>query len=252
MKAGIRYLHYLPLIVTLGLGFLMALHGPIAQPSHYHHFADARAAWGLPNAADVLSNLGFAAAGLWGWICCSNAHNNDDAGVRSPGYRLFLLALLLTAAGSFYYHLQPDDARLVWDRIPIALACAGLLAAVHGETTGSTHVMRNAAVLAIAAVWSVVWWNVSGDLRPYLLMQALPLILIPLWQWIHGAARSERLAFGVAILLYVLAKLTELHDHEILAMSGSISGHTLKHLLATVAAFVIVSVLVKRTKPVSQ
>jgi hypothetical protein len=249
MKAGILYLRYLPLLATLLLGFLMALHGPIAQPVHYHHFADARTAWGLPNAADVLSNLGFAAAGIWGWLCCSNARN-EDAVLRSPGYRLFLLALVLTAAGSFYYHLQPDDARLVWDRIPIALACAGLLAAVHEETAGSAHGMRNTALLAIAAVWSVGWWTISGDLRPYLLLQALPLILIPLWQWIHGTPRSERRAFGVAILLYVLAKMAELHDHEILAMSGFISGHTIKHLLATVAACVIVSVLVKRMKPV--
>ena len=246
MKTGMRYV---PLLVTLGLVFLMALHGPITQPAHYHHFADAGAAWGLPNAADVLSNLGFAAAGIWGWLCCSDARS-DDAGLRSPGYRLFLLALVLTAAGSFYYHLQPDDARLVWDRIPIALACAGLLAAVHGETTGSTHIMRNTVVLTIAAVCSVVWWNISGDLRPYLLMQALPLILIPLWQWIHGTARLERRAFGAAIALYVLAKLAELHDHEILAISGFISGHTLKHLLATVAACTIVSVLVNRTKQV--
>ena len=49
------------------------------------------------------------------------------------GYRLFLVGLLLTAFGSGLYHLAPDNARLVWDRLPIALACAGLLAAVRAE-----------------------------------------------------------------------------------------------------------------------
>lgn len=241
-----RVTRYLPLLATLCLGLLMALHGPIAQPEHYHHFADTRTAFGLPNAADVLSNIGFAAAGIWGWLCGTNSHREGNR--ASPGYLLFLIALVLTAAGSFYYHLQPDDARLAWDRVPIALACAGLLAAVHGEATRSTHVMRNTIILAVAAVWSVIWWYVSGDLRPYLLMQALPLILIPLWQWIHGTPPSERAAFGLAILLYVLAKIAELQDHEILAISGFISGHTLKHLLATAAAFAIVSVLVTRAK----
>ncbi len=237
----------LPLLAMLGLALMMTIHGPIAQPAHYHHFSDARTIGGLPNAADVLSNLGFAIAGIWGLLCCRNARD-ESMEAFSPGYRLFLLALVLTAAGSSYYHLQPDDARLVWDRIPIALACAGLLAAEHGKSTGSEYGMRNTFALAIAGVCSVLWWNVTGDLRPYLLMQALPLVLIPLWQWVHGMPRTERQAFGLAILLYVLAKAAELLDHQIMALSGLISGHTLKHLLATAAAFTIVAARVTRSK----
>ena len=43
----------------------LLLHGPIAQWASYHAFADQRELWGIPHAADVLSNLPFAIAGLW-------------------------------------------------------------------------------------------------------------------------------------------------------------------------------------------
>lgn len=234
--------HYLPLCVTACLVLLMLLHGPIAQPLDYHHFADTRSMMGLPNAADVLSNIGFAVIGLWGWRCMRTC----AATPGRSGYTLFLTALILTAAGSSYYHLQPDDARLVWDRIPIALACAGLLAGVHGDLAQHARVTRNVLVLAVAAVASVMWWYTSGDLRPYLLLQTLPLVLIPTWQWMHRAPGAERLAFAIAILLYIAAKVAELQDHQIIAVTGVISGHTLKHVLATAAAASIVSVLARR------
>ena len=87
----------------------------------------------------------------------------------------------------------------------------------------------------------MAWWHVTetvgaGDLRPYVLLQASPLVLIPLWQAIHGAPRAQRLAFGSAIALYLLAKLAEVGDHALYAALGGLSGHTVKHVLATLAA----------------
>jgi hypothetical protein len=133
----------------------------------------------------------------------------------------------------------------VWDRIPIALASVGLLAAVRAEVRPGTDCARDTALLALLAVASVAWWHFTeragaGDLRPYVLLQALPLVLIPLWQAIHRAARADRLWFGAALLLYVAAKAAELLDHQILALGGWISGHSLKHLLTAAAAAAIV------------
>ena len=76
--------------------------------------------------------------------------------------------------------------------------------------------------------------------RPYLLLQGLPLVLIPLWQAIHRAPRAERIAFAAAMMLYVLAKLAEVLDHEIANALGFVSGHTLKHLIATTATAAVV------------
>ncbi|MDR3393867.1 MAG: alkaline phytoceramidase [Parasulfuritortus sp.] len=246
-----RLLPRLPLLLTLAIAFAMLIHGPIAQLPHYHEFADSRSWHGLPNAADVLSNVGFALVGIWGLVRLWPLRRRPELAAGWPGYALFLAALVLTAFGSSYYHLAPDDARLVWDRLPIALACAGLLAAVRAETDSGTDARAWTLGLSATAVASVGWWHFTGlhgqgDLRPYLLLQGLPLLLIPLWQAIHGAPRQDRIAFGMALALYALAKITELYDHQILATLGSLSGHTLKHLLATAAALVLTLRLIRR------
>ena len=241
--------HQLPLLVTFLLAAAALVHGPIAQPIGYHDFADQHAVFGTPHFADVVSNLGFALVALWGWVRLAPASRHPAIAAGWAGYRLFLLGLLLTALGSTYYHLAPDNARLVWDRLPIALACGGLLAGVLGDVRQKDSGL--AAWLALAAIASVAWWyftDLSGveDLRPYLLLQGLPILLIPLWQWIYNMPGAERLAFASALAIYVIAKFAELNDHEIAAALGAMTGHTLKHLLATGAAAVIVGRLAGR------
>lgn len=248
-----RLLLRLPTLITLGAAGVLLVHGPIQQWPDYHDFADRSVRFGLPHAADVLSNAGFAAVGLWGLVRLRPLRRHPQLRDGWPGYRLFLLGLILTAIGSAYYHLAPDNSRLVWDRLPIALACGGLLAAVRAEGRNGIEASRDAALLALFAVLSVAWWHFTdrtgqGDLRPYLLLQTLPLVLIPLWQSIHAAPWRDRLWFGVALLLYVAAKAAEVLDHQVAAELGWISGHTLKHLLATGAAAVLVDRLVRRLR----
>lgn len=233
--------HTLTLFISLMAIAALAWHGPIAQWPDYHAFADQRRWLGLAHAADVLSNLPFALVGLWGLVKLWPHRHAPALQAGWNGYALFLVALMLTAAGSGFYHLAPDDARLLWDRLPIALACASLLAAVHADTHGSRHLIE----LAVCAVLSVLWWHCSGDLRPYLALQLAPLVLIPLWQW--HAPRRDRLAFAAAIGLYAIAKVAEVADHPLLLATDTISGHTLKHLLAAAASWCIVRSLVART-----
>ena len=240
--------HSLPTLAMVLLGSAALLHGPIPQLPNYHDFADQSTFLGIPHACDVLSNAGFAVLAVWGlWSLHRPAATSVLANEGKVGYQLFLLALLLTAFGSTYYHLAPDNARLVWDRLPIALACAGLLAGVRGEA-----LRREATVATITlsgvAVASVAWWSITeqaghGDLRPYLLLQFAPMILVPLWQWIGKSPVASRKAFGGALILYAAAKWAELHDHQIAALTAPLTGHTLKHLLATGAAAWIVVAL---------
>ena len=249
--------YHLPLITTLLASALLLLHGPVAQLPHYHEFADQSTWLGIPHAGDVLSNLLFALVALWGMVRLWPSRYHPALYLGRYGYSLFLISLLLTALGSAYYHLAPSDARLVWDRLPIALACAGLLAAARAENLPRENGKVGTFLLAVCAIVSVDWWRITsengaGDLRPYLLMQLLPMILIPMWHVIYRAPQEDRATYAAAIACYVAAKLAELGDHAIYALNGLISGHTIKHLLAALAAGIIVNGLVRRVSASGQ
>ena len=241
----------LPIFITWLMIAAAVLYGPIDQLADFHHFADQRSWFGVSNAADVLSNIGFALVGgigvclLWRW------QSLPAIGQGWGGYVIFFGALLLTAFGSAYYHLAPDNSRLVFDRLPIAVACAGLLSAVWNENR--TYHRWLPVVLSLAACLSVWWWrftdmNGLGDLRPYLVIQVLPLVLIPILKWQNGRLFREQFLFGLAIGCYVLAKVFELSDHFVYAHLEMISGHTLKHLLATIAAAIVLACLYWRIR----
>lgn len=231
-------LRQLSILTTPLLCTALLLHGPVAQFADYHAFADQASLAGIPHAGDVLSNLPFAVVALWG------AWGLRGQLARNPGWGLFLAGLLLTSIGSSYYHLAPDNARLLWDRLPIALSCAGLLAATHAMYVTPWREGRNTLLLGAAALAATLWWYWTdllghGDLRWYLAFQILPLVLLPAWQALHQAPVAERKLVGAAILLYAMAKLAELYDHPLQNLLHVVSGHTLKHCLAALAAAVL-------------
>jgi hypothetical protein len=243
-----RIVRHAPAAIVALAAIGMVLYGPIHQAAAYHAFADTRGLMGVPNAWDVLSNAGFALVGIWGLWQFREAAARESLGGAWPGYALFLASLIGTAMGSAYYHLAPDDARLIWDRVPIALACAGLLAGVHAEMHRDQRGLQVTAALAVLACASVAWWWHTEDLRPYLLLQGAPLVLIPLWMVQAGSSTRDRLAFDLAIVLYVAAKVAELNDHGIFERLGLLSGHTIKHLLAIGAAAAIAATLAVRAR----
>ena len=93
----------LALATTVLAGLLWA-HGPIGQWTDYHVFADRRAWLGVPNAADVLSNLPFLAIGAWALWKLRRA---PAASPSLTAWRAFALAIVITAVGSATYHWAP-------------------------------------------------------------------------------------------------------------------------------------------------
>jgi hypothetical protein len=227
---------------------LLAWHGPIPQWPGYHHFADTRTWLGIPNTADVLSNLPFALAGAWGLVRLRAAARHDAAAMA---WRVFAMAVVCTAAGSSAYHWQPDNLSLVFDRLPIAWACAALMCAFLAERVhprwADPPVLAAALAAALAAGGlSVAWWWFTerqgvGDLRPYLAVQLLPMGLVPLGLALRLPARGAHdavpgPAWMAALGLYAAAKGFEVLDRTVLEALGFASGHTLKHLVAAAAA----------------
>jgi hypothetical protein len=223
--------------------------GPLRQDQDYHRFADGRAFLGVENAADVLSNLPFLAVGLAGMVFLwrnRTATARFSAPEELRAYWAFFCAVALASLGSSYYHFAPDDGRLTWDRLPIALAFMCLLSAVIIERMGTGSWKLLATLTALGGA-SVLYWSAFDDLWPYLLVQFGSLAaILALCAWFPSRYTKGETIFAAAAL-YAVAKLVELHDTGIYELTGrTLSGHTLKHLAAAAALYLILWSLARR------
>lgn len=211
--------------------------GPIPQDQAYHRFADARGLFGLHNFADVSSSFALVLVGLAGvWLLWRAPGSRFSGPDEWRAYSWFFGAVALAGIGSAYYHLSPDDARLAWDRLPIAVAFMCLLAGLLTERLRIWHGGTLLLVLAILGAASVLYWRAFDDLRPYALAQFGSLLAIV----ILCASVPSRFSQGWVVFamaaLYGLAKLSELRDAQIYELTRHLlSGHTLKHLISAVA-----------------
>ncbi|HEY2114601.1 MAG TPA: alkaline phytoceramidase [Candidatus Angelobacter sp.] len=225
-----------------------ALLPPIPQPQSYHHFADQRTIFGIAHGLDVLSNLAFLVSGLLGLLFIVKFGRALDSGTRVTFSALFF-GLALTSIGSAYYHLAPDNQRLVFDRLPMIIAMAGCGGAVLTDRFGGRAVWIVAPLIAIG-LWTVYQWNAGeaagrGDLRWYALYEGLIILTGALLLWMFPTRNRATPAFVIAVAGNVMAKLFELLDKPIYALGGIVSGHTLKHLCAGLA-FLPVVFLIRR------
>jgi hypothetical protein len=78
-----------------------------------------------------------------------------------------------------------------------------------------------------------------GDLRPYALVQFLPIVLIPLILLMYRSQFDRTAFIWWAVAIYAASKLFEHYDHNIFALSRIISGHSLKHIVAAMAPAVL-------------
>jgi len=105
--------------------------------------------------------------------------------------------------------------------------------------------------LLIAGTASVLYWAVTeaggnGDLRPYALVQFLPMILIPLILFIYRSPFDLTAFIWLAVVMYAASKPLEYCDRRVFELSGMISGHSLKHVVAAVVPLVLLYGFSKR------
>lgn len=233
------------LALVLAAALATALLPRIPQPQSYHAFADGRAWLGITNAADVASNLAFLLAGLVGLAICRRRSFPER-----PLYSVFFAGACLVSAGSAYYHLAPDDARLVWDRLPMTLGFMSLVAAVIAERVDPRWGRRLLVPLALLGAASVLYWRWSelrgaGDLRPYAMVQFMSLVVV-VYVLLAFRRRPGDAWFWSGLGCYALAKVYEHYDAAIFAATARLlSGHTLKHLAAA-AGFLCVAAMLAR------
>jgi hypothetical protein len=237
----------LAVAVLGGLGLTPRLPQALA----YHQFADQRALLGIPNGLDVLSSAAFAAVGLAGLrLLGRSAVALRDARERWP-WLVFFAGVTLTSLGSAWYHLAPSNERLVWDRLPMAVAFMALLAALIGERIDPGAGLRLLGPLVALGLGSVLAWHLSeqagaGDLRPYAFVQCYSILAVPAVPLLFPRGYTMRSAYLWALAAYLLAKALELEDLEVFRLGGAVSGHTLKHLLAAAGIGALAWMLARR------
>jgi hypothetical protein len=207
----------------------------IRQDAQYHLFADQRAWLGVPRAADVLSNLAFIAVGLFGVLRLSASRRPHFGYATEASLWCIAVGFVFTGLGSAWYHLQPNDATLVWDRLPMTIVFAGVIGAALAERVGQNVAPVALVGLILLGAASVAYWRYTGNLTPYGVAQfggiaALLAILIATrkgsdpfpWWWVAG--------------WYGFAKLAELADQSMWQATGGIlAGHAVKHLASAAA-----------------
>jgi len=227
------------LAVSAMVIFVALWQAPIAQDLRYHQFVDQRALLGIPNALNVLSNAAFLLVGVLGLFTVWPARRQRRERVWAPYLAVFLGALI-TSAGSGWYHWRPSNDSLFWDRLPMTVIFMGLFCSIIGEQVSRKLADRLLAPLLMVGIGSVVYWILTehrgmGDLRPYALVQFLPMLLIPLLLTLYPRPRHYTGSIVAVIGLYLLSKLFEFTDEAIFSLGGVVSGHTLKHLAAAAA-----------------
>lgn len=244
------YLLLMLAILLLVVAFFLP---PISQPHVYHEFADQRAWLGMPNFWNIVSNLPFLFVGLAGlkFLYAGTRRQPPLAICTVAEYRSYLVvfaSIVLVFPGSVYYHWNPDNTGLFWDRLPIDMGIMALLAAVLIERVSIKWAALVLGVLVSLGAASVLYWYWSeqqgeGNLNFYIATQfGAPLLIILLVRFFPSRYTRSADIYGV-LAWYALARVAELLDEFIYQLGEVISGHALKHLLAGLAVYWLLRML---------
>ncbi len=216
--------------------------GPVLLDARVHDYADARTFWGIPNAVNVLTNAVLFGAALWGAQAtrcsqCSLALRRAWLGFQSFS--------VLSAIIGTVYHLNPTQDLLILMCSAVAGGFAMLTLGMLAERIHSGFASRSGIASAVAVallMFALMRWGSghegSVDVRPLLLMEALPLLLFPAGAVSLPGQQTRPLDWIVLLVAYGISKACQLLDHRIFQWTGWISGHSMMHLaLAFIAGY---------------
>ncbi len=234
-KEKIGYLS-IGLISMFGIVGVLML-APLAQDPEYHFFTDQRTIFGIPNFWNVISNIPFLLVGVMGLHRIFRSQKITLIDDMKIAYALFFLGVSLVAFGSGFYHLWPSNGSLVWDRLPMTIAFMALFSIIIGEFTSTQIGKFSLWPLVAFGTFSVFYWhttesNGDGDLRLYVLVQFLPMLVIPVILFLFKSKLTNTSGYWYLLCAYVFAKALEYFDEFISNIFFSISGHSLKHVAA--------------------
>jgi hypothetical protein len=228
----------------------------LPQPVDYHGFVDDRTLLGIPNFHNVVSNLPFVLVGLAGFEVMTRSPAAFTHAGERLAYYVFFVGLVLTGIGSAYYHLAPNNETLFWDRLPMTIAFAGLVAAQVSERISPRLGMGVLLPLLAIGAASVIYWRITeragvGNVLPYAILQGYTMAGVLLLALTHPSRYTRATDIYWVFGAYLAAKVVEALDVQIWDWTaGLVSGHVLKHLFAALAGVIVCLTLLRR-RPVA-
>lgn len=225
----------LVMLASMSLAATMGLiaWGPIPLPAQAHLYADDRIWFGLAGAANVWVNLATFVVGVWGWR--ATRASRWPLELRTP-WQLFQVCAMVSAAVAALYHARPGNGLFVLAHVATAGGFMMLTLGLLAERVDTRFGSRQACALALfiaASSGAAMFLGNSPDMRPLLLLEIIPVLVIPAGALSLPGRSTEAYDWIVVLTLYALAKLLEAGDALVLQASGWISGHTLMHLALT-------------------
>lgn len=218
----------------------------IPQDPCYHHFANDTMLVSIPNFYNVISNLGFVISGMVGLVVLKKHR------IKSPMVWLLFIGMLLTGFGSAYYHYNPNNQTLVWDRLPMTLVFSSFFAELYAQYFNYKHALCIWLFTICVGIVSIAYWYdtekmAHGDLRLYAIVQFLPMLLISIMCiGSYNKNKIIHLPLLATFVCYLAAKMFEHFDHTIFAQTHLIGGHFMKHVCASFATGCIVWMIKRR------
>lgn len=208
--------------------------------AHGHAFIDARSFFGIPNCWDVLTNIPFLFAGAWG-LFLLRRRTLPNATHRAA--QVFFIGLILTCFGSSLYHWAPSDFGLMMDRLGMAVAFAGVISFAAASRLGESVAEQATPVLLVLAPLAAVAAYSLHNVLPWAVVQFGGMLVI-VWLATLPQREGQPLNLWALIAWYALAKWLEAQDEAVFHLAqGIVSGHSLKHLAACMAAWPVITAL---------
>lgn len=222
---------------------------PVPQDLQYHQFADNRTLLGVANGLNVFSSLLFAVIGLYCLIISYRCRLQTHLPMFINSYYLFYLGMICIGLGSAFYHWNPNNETLMWDRLSMTISFMSLLSFVISRHINHPFGYMMLWPLILFGMSSVFYWiyteaSGQGDLRWYGLVQFLPMLLIPVILVLFPTKLYRQNYMWLIIGIYGLAKIAELMDVEIMTFTQMFSGHSLKHLLSALTGLILMLAVV--------
>ncbi|XP_020593472.1 uncharacterized protein LOC110033745 isoform X1 [Phalaenopsis equestris] len=246
-------LHLCCVATLIGLILLVATPTIPHSPTQ-HIFADMRNFLGVPNTLNVLTTYPYLFFGVPGLVfCLSGSCFGISLKGELWGWVLFYAGTAAAAFGSAYYHLKPDDDRIIWERLPMMISTISLLSNLVIERLDERVGISCLISLLMLVFVSATIERTFDDLRLCIIFHFIPCIAIPVLVFLFPPKYTHSTYWFWATGFYLLSRFESVADMKVYSIDRYIiSGHSLEHLCLAMVAFILTVMLWLRSIKISR